>query len=319
MKRRYGDRMKQRILAKAAVELGPDILHCHDLMTLPAGQRARKLCGAKLIWDAHEIYEEVAQSDEAARQRNKKVLLANQVGIDAFITINDSIARFYAENYPALPPPLIIKNATVAIEPIRYDGRMHVAASLPLDQRIVLYQGGFSEKRGLYDLVAAAEYLDASWTLVMMGWGRLEDTLRELGDGILVRTRARRERPAVVFIPAVPQRELTNWTAGASLGVIPYEKIGLNHIYCTPNKLWEYPSADVPILCSPLVEMAKVINNNGVGWLLPDAAHPQAIADSVNSLTDEDLSKASAACRSYIAKDNWSVYESRLVDLYRSL
>ncbi|HYE68658.1 MAG TPA: hypothetical protein VEA58_08600, partial [Anaerovoracaceae bacterium] len=47
----------------------------------------------------------------------------------------------------------------------------------------------------------------------------------------------------VVFIPPAPQNDLALWTAGGTIGIIPYEKIGLNHWFCTPNKLWEYPNA----------------------------------------------------------------------------
>lgn len=316
--RLLGHQTKQRILGDAAAELQPEIIHCHDLMTLPAGHRARRKCGAKLVWDAHEIYEEVAQSDEATRRRNRRLLWANQTGVDAFITINASIAAFYAQNYKALPPAVIVKNATLPIRRVVYDGRLHDAAQLPRDQRIVLYQGGFAEKRGLRNLVAAARHLDPSWTLVMMGWGGLENTLREIAADVAAGT-PERERLAVAFVQAAPQAELPLWTAGAEVGLIPYEKTGLNHLYCTPNKLWEYPNADVPILCSPLVEMSKVIQEHRVGWLLPEEATPQAIAARINALGAEELKSARAACQAYIAADNWSVYERRLLALYEDL
>lgn len=315
---RVDDRVRQFLMVSGAARLQPEILHCHDLMTLPAGQRAKAKTGAALIWDAHEIYEEVAQANDRMRKRYRRLLTANQFGVDGFVTINDSIAGFYARHYRHLPPAIIVKNATVPVGPVLYDGRLHEAAGLPRTQRIVLYQGGFAEKRGLQDVVSAARYIDPSWTLVMMGWGRLEDTLREIAAQVTAAT-PERALPAVVMIPAVPQAELTEWTAGAEIGLIPYERIGLNHLYCTPNKLWEYPNATVPILCSPLEEMSKVIEKYGVGWLLPEEATPQAIAERINSITDEELKHARRACRAYIAADNWFVYERRLVDMYASL
>lgn len=317
-KRHLGNRIKQRILANAAIELRPGIIHCHDLMTLPAGQYVKAHCGAKLVWDAHEIYEEVAQSDKAARRRSRRIMRMNQKGVDAFITINDSIAGFYADKYPFLPPAVIVKNATMPIAPFNYDGRLHAKANLPRNQRIALYQGGFAEKRGLRKLVAAAEFLNPSWTLVMMGWGRLEETLRQISADVANRT-SERTLPSVVFLPPSPQAELHLWTAGAEVGLIPYERTGLNHLYCTPNKLWEYPNAGVPILCSPLIEMSKVITKHGVGWLLPDDPAPEAIAGRINCLTESALATARSACRTYVATDNWTVYERRLAILYDAL
>jgi glycosyltransferase involved in cell wall biosynthesis len=282
------------------------------------GHRARRGRAIKVIWDAHEIYEEVAQGDAEHRERNRRLLRDNCSGVDGFVTINDSIANFYREKYPSLPAATIVKNATVPIEPVTYDGRLHAAAALPLEQSVVLYQGGFAEKRGLRDLVAAARYLDSRWTLVMMGWGRIEGELKAVGNEVNG-ARADRAYPAVVFIPAAPQAELPMWTAGALVGLIPYERTGLNHLYCTPNKLWEYPNANVPILCSPLVEMTKVIEENGVGWLLPETSTPEAIAEVINGLSDEDLTRAREACASYIARDNWSTYEGALLGLYERI
>ncbi|TWO72106.1 glycosyltransferase family 4 protein [Caenimonas sedimenti] len=307
-----------RLLENAANASGADIVHCHDMYTLPAGAAAAAAMGAQLVWDAHEIYEEIAQATPQQQLYYGRLLKRLHGRVDAFITINDSIAGFYAGRYPALPPSVIVKNATLPLGSVEDDGRMRRAAQLPETQKIVLYQGGFAEKRGLRDLVAAAEFLDPDWTLVMMGWGNLEPQLREIAQGVLGRT-VGRQQPAICFLPPAPHAELALWTAGARVGLIPYERAGLNHLFCTPNKLWEYPAAGVPILCSPLTEMSLVIARHGVGWLLPEPATPRLIARTINALTEAELSAARAACATYIAQDNWQVYEARLVRLYQDL
>jgi glycosyltransferase involved in cell wall biosynthesis len=146
-----------------------------------------------------------------------------------------------------------------------------------------------------------------------MGWGKLEDDLRQMafqvdpgGDRIR-------------FIPPAPQTELPHWSGGATLGVIPYENICLNHWFCTPNKLWEYPAAGVPILCSPFPELAAVVETFGVGCLLDDPVTPEAIAAAVASMTEEDVQKKVESCKQFIRKDNWGVYEQNLIGLYKSL
>src|SRR5262249_55228425 len=113
--------------------------------------------------------------------------------------------------------------------------------------------------------------------------------------------------------------ELVLWTAGATVGAIPYEDVCLNHTYCTPNKLWEYPNARVPILVSPLIEMSKVINTYGVGWFLPSNLDPKAIAETVNRLTDGKIEEAAVACDRYMEMDGWPIYAQRLIAFYESL
>lgn len=308
-----------RPIAAEVLPLKPDVIHCHDVATLPIGRYLKRRLGCLLVYDAHEIYEEVAQQKGDMRDVYRRVQQRHTPAVDGFVTINDSIARFYAEHYPALPRPVVVKNAAVAVGPLEYDGRLHAAAGLPRDQRILLYQGGFARRRGLEVLVAAAAHLPAGWTLVMMGWGTLEEELRDHARWTEAQRRGDRRSPAVCFVPGVPQAELPYWTAGGTVGVIPYEHVGLNHWFCTPNKLWEYPNAGVPLLVSPFPEMQKVVEAYGIGWMLPDPFVPTAITGVLAGLSDEELERARRACKQFIAEDNWQVYADRLRALYGQL
>lgn len=311
-------KMRRRGMTRLALQGPTDIVHCHDLWSLPVGAAIKHRTGALLVWDAHEIYEEVAQGDATHADQCRKLLRQYQGDVDHFITINESIAEFYKTHYPSLPEAIIVKNATPYTPRVEYDGRMHDASHLPRTQKIALYQGVFAEKRGLRLLVQAAEHLNPDWTLVMMGWGKLEAELKAMGERINA-TRRDRPAPAVVFLPAAKHSELVYWTAGGTVGLIPYENVGLNHLYCTPNKLWEYPAARVPILCSPLVELTKTVQANGIGWLLPDSTDARAIAVTINGLTQKALKDASLACEAFIQRDNWAIYSARIVGLYKDM
>lgn len=323
----------------------PDVLHCHDVLALPLGARLKRRLGCRLAYDAHEIYEEVAQGTPELGAAYRSVQRRHQREVDLFITINESIADFYSSHYPKLPRAVVIKNAAIPSGPTRYDGRLHDAAGLPRHQKILLYQGGFATHRGLETLVQSARHLPSSWTLVLMGWGKLEGELRDLASSLLdieaesattltqlVGARRledvhspnshmleQRVEPAIVFVPPASQSELVCWTAGATLGVIPYEDVGLNHWFCTPNKLWEYPNAGVPMLVSEFPEMAKVVERYGLGWFLPHPLEPRAISDVIKRISDEDLASAAKACARFIEADNWTFYEARLTQAYASL
>jgi len=316
LNRLYAEAVYSRV-APIVVRSPTDVIHCHDLLPLPIAAKLKRKTHAMLVWDAHEIYEEMAQKRPDYAKFCRRLLTQYQHTVDRFITINDSIAEFYRENYPALPPALIVKNAALHTPHMAYDGRLHHAAGLPRNQKIALYQGGFADKRGLHALVDAAAYLDPDWTLVMMGWGPLETALKARSKGL--HTMAPRSLPAVVFLPGVKQNELVCWTGGGAVGLIPYENTGLNHLYCTPNKLWEYPAAGVPVLCSPLVEMTRMVRGHGIGWLLPESADPPAIAAVINKLKPDMLGTAVEACRRFIETDNWGTYGARVVEMYDSL
>lgn len=301
-----------------------DILHCHDFTTLRIGWvLKRERPDLKLVYDSHEIFSAIYQ--DAPLRHNWIRLSEKRISrsIDACITVNDNIARELKSYYPALPTPVVLCNATPLPEaegddpdaaPPLDDGRLHQAAGLSPDRKILLFQGGLARHRGLRALTMAATFLPEEWCLVYMGWGRFEKDVREIAR--LVDDAEERIR----FVPPVAQNELAAWTAGATIGVIPYEPISLNHLYSSPNKLWEYPRSGVPVLCSEAPEMRRRIEQYGFGWLIPfDRLTPRGIAAIVARLSDAQIAAARRACRDFIAADNWSVYEERLLDLYGGL
>ena len=305
---------RERCIRRVLVEEAPGIVHAHDLTALPVAVRYAEKARVKLVFDAHEIYDHLAQAEDDMGELNSLLLKKYGGAVHRFVTINDSIARYYRNNYPSLPPAVVVKNAAKPADAVAYDGRLHAAAGLPPDRRIVIYQGGYAPKRGLIQLLMSAEYLDDDWTLVYMGWGRLEDELLRVADALKLKNSSLTEK--IRFVPRVKQDELPYWTAGATLGAIPYENSGLNHWFCNPNKLWEYPNAGVPIIASPFPEMSAIIDTYELGWYLPDPLNPKAIAEVINSLTDEQLAAASANCLRFMELDNWGVYAQRLKALY---
>ena len=121
------------------------------------------------------------------------------------------------------------------------------------------------------------------------------------------------------FIPPAKQTVLRNWTAGADLGVIPYENTCLNHWFCSPNKLWEYPVAGVPILASPFPELRREIEGAGIGRLLPEALDGPGLRRVVASIDSESMAEMKTSCHEFARRDHWGVYQDRLLDLYRRL
>src|SRR5699024_5465976 len=197
--------------------------------------------------------------------------------VDGFITLNQSIADFYREKYTDLPAAVLLPNAVERVAQTNYDGRLHDKAGLNPDQKILLFQGGYSLHRGIPALLEASNLLREDWSLVFMGWGKLEAEIREYADAESDRPEG---RARVAMVPSAPHDELLKWTAGASLGTIPYENTGLNHLYCSPNKLWEYPAAGVPILASNMPEMKKKIDDYGIGITVDRKLDPEEIANA---------------------------------------
>lgn len=291
----------------------PDTVHIHDHLALTAAAQYKEAFGCPIVWDAHEIYEDLASIEQERAVVNSRIIRQNVRYVDGFITLNQSIADFYREKYPSLPEAVLVPNAVEQVAQSSYDGRLHEKAGLVSDQKVLLFQGGYSPHRGIPALLRASNLLDATWSMVFMGWGKLEDEIRSYVDAETDRPEG---RARVAMVPSAPHDELLQWTAGADLGTIPYENTGMNHLYCSPNKLWEYPAAGVPILATDMPEMKKKIDDYGIGLTVDRELDPAEIAAAVNGLTDQDLQRMRVNCAEYAVVEDWKNYAVRLTDLH---
>lgn len=412
------NRMTQHFIlqsrTQAFIELGreflPDLIHCHEIGTLPAGIALKTELRCKLIYEAHEIYDDLANASTLQSKRYRQIHEENIGKIDGFVTVNEDIGDYYKTTYPNIPTPVVMPNS-VYPKSVHYDGRLHEAAGFPPDIKIILYQGGFSPNRGLNVLLESAYNLPEGWGVVFMGRGPLEDELKSeaenfqnktiekfkrkrslqllshtetiepilaaimvdsrdgggqtlqqaeleglvVGQALLraetgqslgtdIRSRVSEIRETEValavdkllrreidelrssglinrarFVPMAPHSELVEWTSGASIGIIPYENIGLNHWFCSPNKVWEYPNAGVPILASRLHFLAKMIKTWQIGWTIASDPSVSEIVSVVRSISDKDIAEKKEACANFIASDNYTIHENRLLELVDSL
>jgi glycosyltransferase involved in cell wall biosynthesis len=293
-------------LWRALVAARPDVVHAHDVNTLPTAWAAARRTGARLVYDAHEI----STDREGYRELRGPIAWAEgrlMPRADATITTTGMRAKFFARAY-GVPRPLVLQNRPRFAEPARgtlIRDRLGIDDGLP----VVLYQGGLQPGRGLEDLVAAMPALPPCH-LVYIGGGRL---LAALGGMVAGRGLGGR----VHFVPTVPLAELLAWTASADIGVQPIRNTCLNHFSTDSNKLFEYAMAGLPVVASDFPEIRRVVRAHDIG-LLFDPETPGALAAALGRLVgDADLrARLAANARAAARALSWEAQEGELVRLY---
>ncbi len=282
----------------------PDALHAHDLNTLPVAAALAKRTGLPLTYDAHELYPEIStlSQREAATWGFLERRLAGRA--DHVVTVCDSIAGEIEHRY-GVTRPTVLLNCPLA------GGANGGSASKP-DPPVILYQGGFAPHRGLDTLVRSAHELERG-TIVLMGWGRLEDDLRELiaREGLDDRVR---------ITGPVPRDQVVAHAAGATIGVIPYEPVGLNNTYTTPNKLFDYMAAGLPIAASRLPELTRFVEQGEIG-LTFTPGDPAALSGAINEMLADPVRYAQMRERAQEAahRYTWERESSKLLALYEGV
>ena len=305
---------RSRALVRAAIDLRPDVVHCHDTDTLPAGLRAARATGAKFVYDAHELFPDMLAGhgrDSSLVQRYWRFIERRMVPqADLVITVNGSRAEVLYERYAT--HSLVVRNVP-DVEPLLDSNRLRRELSLGADVPIVLYQGGLIGGRALVRLVRAMMHVEDA-VLVMQGVGPEESAIRAAIEaaGLLERVR---------LTGWVPPTELHEYACGADVGVVIYENTSLNNYHAAPNKLYSYAMAGLPMVASDFPGLREIVVSDGIGDVF-DPTSEASIAKAIAGLLGDSSARErmSAAARNLAeTRYNWTAESERLLEGYRVL
>jgi len=254
-----------------------EVLHIHDLNALPVIDHLEHI-RAKVVYDAHELYTELATLNPSQRRSYQKVESRLIQKVDVVITVNDSIANELRQRY-GIEQPVVVRNCPFLDQQgVEAPYQLRDKLGIPGDHSIILFQGGYSKGRGIESLIEAMKGIKAAH-LVLLGWGPLEGTLRALCKGLDLQGK-------VHFLPPVEQSQLIAVSAQADIGVIPYQAVGLNNYYTSPNKLFEYIHAGLAIAGSEYPELKRVIQHYQIGEVF-DPMNVESIRNALVHMVDD--------------------------------
>jgi len=318
-KTRIGSSLAYRILKRRALQSlevqNYDVYHAMDYVSLDIAAQAKERFGGKIVFDACEIFSETAFSTPALKTYIQKLFDRCARQIDVVLTPSTYLRDYYAKICPTWPKAQIVSNANPHKLEQAYDGRMHRALDIAQSEKILLYHGAFSPLRGLQGLIETAAALPSDYRFVLMGYGALEIELKAAAQ----RVNRQANRQVVSFLDPVPNANLLDWICGAHYGLIPYEDGPLNHIYCTPNKLYEYPAAGVPLIATRLLALGEMINKYQVGTTIEGPLTGEKIRLWLQTINDVSQCRFAKSCKKMTDTTSWTKEAERLQGVYNSL
>ncbi len=235
----------------------PDVVMAVDLPMLPVAMALVRRCEARLVYDSHELYSE-QEFSESEKHHWKNVEAKYIQFCDKVITVNPSIASELEKRYKVRNVNVIYNAVPCNNQPVK-TRLFHEIFGLKLERMILLFQGGLSKGRHLEVLIESMRYIQNPYVdLVILGDGQLSLRLKQLTKEFGLNNR-------IYFHQAVLQERLLDYTQAADAGLIPYQATCLNNYYCTPNKLFEFIAAGLPILASNLPEISRIVETHHLG------------------------------------------------------
>lgn len=298
-----------------------DIIYANDLPTLRQGHKISKNLNARLIYDSHEIYIETLNQFFPLESKNliKKTIFKILLSImklhgryietkyirtlHDFITVNHSLLNHFKSEY-GISFGKVIMNLPFKIkeeEAEVYDFRKRF--NWPDKTLIILYQGSITKGRGLELLLNSIPFIEKRCKLILLGDGPLKKDL-----SIIVDSNCLNER--VKFINKVSIEVLSSYTKGADIGINLLESINLSKKLASPNKLFEYIHAEIPIICSYSPENNLVFDKYKVGLQCNNEI--ESIVDKIHELINLDKEEKKIIKRDLIKSKEEFCYDNQI-------
>jgi len=222
------------------------------------------------------------------------------------ITVNESLAIEHRVRY-GISMPIVIRNCASKADMCAGETTSYIQGALNL-----------LDLRGLDNLVRAAKHLKGSRAhIVFIGRGPEETLLRSLARELGVTDH-------VHFLPFVPEPQLMNWVRSAHIGIVAYPNSSLNTFLSSPNKLYQYLMAGLPVVTVDHPEKRRIVLENAVGpvgIVIPEP-RPDLIAEAIIRLSEDKELWQELSHNARILCDtelNWEEEARKLIALYEEL
>jgi len=295
---------------KAGFKQDCDVYHCHEPSSLLVSAMLKVLKRKKLIYDAHEHYPSLIAENSlfpdfirpfvrflADIEERTLIRFA-----DVVVTVDQILCQEYKKHHNNVD---IISNYP-RLELFKPD-------DLNSENGGIIYVGGISGDRGIYQMINAANKANVKLICV----GNFTDELNE--NEI---TNFLEENPSknVVFTGLLSHSKVVEYINISTLGLSLLQPIP-RYKKAVPIKLFEYMACGLPVVASNFPEIRKIVEAADCG-ILVDPTNVDEIANAILYLLghpEEAKRMGENGRRAVEERYNWDKMEEKLLKLYEGL
>jgi glycosyltransferase involved in cell wall biosynthesis len=281
-----------------------DVIHCHDLDTLPIGIMLKRKLGLPLVYDAHEIFGYAMSGAYPRWVANIFLWLEKQLvtGVDQIINVCEPQRKYF--NSITDKPISVIMNCK----------QLQTPEYQPPDSDTgftILYIGGLHQGRAIDLLVQAVKELpDVRCLIGGVGLANYVQALQEECS----------KTPNATFLGEVPFNEVIPMTRKADCVFFmltpndPNNRIGLG------NKVFEAMACGRPSICTRGTHSGEVVEQEQAGLAVEYSG--EALKEAIIRLRDDPRLREQLgrnALRAAVTRYNWPRQEEKLLALYAGL
>ena len=287
---------------KYSLRMRPKIIHCHDALVLPIGLVIKVICGAKLIYDAHELESNKNLQSSTNSLVTKFIEAMSWRHIDLFISVSPSINKWYVEKFGD-KKNIVILNApefSTQVEESRVSFGIRHKFGISNSEKIFVYLGIFSSGRGIPRALKVFARNDIDSHILFVGWGAYDKLIEGYSS----------KNINIHIHQPVDHQDVVPLVSECDFGLCMIENISLSDYLCLPNKLFECCFAGLPVLASDFPELSRVIQEHEIGETCGESEADMVAAVLALSNTEKDFRFRD------IESLGWQIQSNRLVEAY---
>lgn len=279
-----------------------------DFFALPAALIVAGIFKIPVIFDAHEYFPEAdTRNLDFMKQFWMRVetSLLKHIGIG--VTVSSGLAKLYENtagvHFKVLPNAELLEKNPKPITTSLENKKI----------TIFLFQGGFSENRGIDLLIRNWKLTSENAILYLRG---PDSDYKNLMIDLAVKEGLFDTR---IFFPApVREDQLVEMAGDADVGLVPYAPIGENHKHCCPNKLSQFMAAAKPILANKTFFVSEILEKSGAG-IVVDFNREDAFVEAINGLCKGSELRRNLGNKGREFFENYFNWESLSKEFYRDI
>lgn len=302
-------------LIMKSLKVNAKVYHFHDPDLILFGL-FQKLLGKKVIYDMHElVYYQINDKEWLGNKFIKKMvsscyLLFEKIGVwcfDKVILAEDGYWTYVHQNYKKHIDKFIpIRNFSI-YELIK---NANPATNFNKeDKKIIVYAGGLSKIRGIYEIIQAVQSIDNVVFLTLGSWESDEYKLRCEQVDI---------NKKMHYIGLVKMDKVYSYLKISDIGIANlYHKP--NYLTSLPIKAFEYMASGLPIIMSDFPYWIETFNQCA---LFVNPLDPNDIKSKIEHLLNDTKFKnqlADAGKKIVLEKYTWEEESKNLLKLYLQL
>jgi glycosyltransferase involved in cell wall biosynthesis len=289
-----------------------DVVHCHDLDTLPLGWALGIFKRKRVVYDAHESFPDMLAGSVPAFVQRLLFRLENSLirRVDLLITVGEKLRRHFEER--GARRTTVVGNWKRIEEYSRTEEQnlqVRRRLRIPQDGLVVACITQLLKDRKITELLDAVDESPNVYALIG-GKGVLEPLVRERAA----------TNPRIIYLGVVPAAEIATYTCAADIIYYGFDPENPNARFSAPNKLYESVAAGRPLIVGDFGEIAEAVRNGNFGIVLPKYS-AEAVRNALARLQDDTWRTALGANAAVYGRTtmNWQRGQQILHDEYCAL